>query len=181
MEQVGVRRAVRGIAALVAGAALAGCVVFGPDGVAVPGTGLASSPAAAAAADSFLGTRPEVVPTTDAESRALNARRAAAGIEPVARNAGLDAVALTHARDVVRTGTATQTLSDGTSAADRIGAVCSRTATEMIAVNVDSFAGALQQWLDRDAARREILRRQWTAFGLGHEGPVWVLTLAAVC
>ncbi|MBT8412023.1 MAG: CAP domain-containing protein [Octadecabacter sp.] len=104
-------------------------------------------------------------------------------LRPLGHNPQLQAAAQAHADDLLQSGQFSHTGSDGSSAADRVGAT-SYTAcvsAENIAQGPTDVRGAIAQWMESPAHRDNILNAQVTQFGFGQASDIWVLVLARPC
>ncbi|PXW69065.1 hypothetical protein C7964_103579 [Loktanella sp. PT4BL] len=116
----------------------------------------------------------------------LNLFRARQGLAPLQANPALTRAAQAHAEDMARRGYFSHQAPNGPNGRSfvqraRAGGCAMRSGAENIASGQRSQAEVLTDWQNSRGHRRNLLGRNYTQYGLGRSGNVWVLKLAASC
>ncbi|KQI72401.1 hypothetical protein AN191_07990 [Loktanella sp. 5RATIMAR09] len=116
----------------------------------------------------------------------MNAFRARQGLGPLQANPALTRAAQAHARDMARRGYFSHQAPNGPHGRTfvqraRAGGCAMRSGAENIASGQRSQAEVLTTWQNSRGHRRNMLGRNYTQYGLGRAGNIWVLKLAASC
>jgi uncharacterized protein YkwD len=116
----------------------------------------------------------------------INAFRAGQGLDPLQPNTALTRAAQRHADDMSVRGYfshASPGGPDGDNFAERARAsgCAMRNGAENIATGQQTEGAALVAWQNSAGHRRNMLVRNYTQYGLGRAGDLWVLKLAASC
>lgn len=115
--------------------------------------------------------------------RQFAALRTAQGLQPLRSNAGLDAVALAHSRDMAAQGYLAHVNKSGRNAQARVRAagVTNCGIGENIAQGQDSVEEVVAAWLASPGHRRNMLNRNYESYGIGRQGDTWTLVFALPC
>lgn len=152
-----------------------------PDADADAAVTAADTPAAEPAAEP---TPPQPPPPPATVPEAINAARAARGLDPLARDHLLDVAAGRHLRDMLITGFYGHRSSDGATLPDRVNAVgfCFRRLVENLARGDDRPERVIRQWtVDSAEDRRNLMIPEADSFGLAGSQETWVLVIAQRC
>lgn len=137
---------------------------------------LALAPATTAIADATSQV-------TSSALQRLASQRVLAGLNPLQRNARLDAAARAHAQWIARTGRYGHSGQGGSTHADRARAAgyCYRALAENIAWGIPSSDQVVEGWLNSPGHRRNILTPQLREYGLAGADGYWVMVIGQSC
>lgn len=126
------------------------------------------------------------VPSSATFTQMLNGFRAAQGLGPVRSNPALTRAAQAHAEDMLARNYFSHRAPNGpngeTFAQRAASAGCAiQSGAENIAFGQSSEAEVFTGWQNSSGHRRNMLGPDYTSFGLGLAGDIWVLKLSSGC
>lgn len=122
-------------------------------------------------------------PAIQSFDRQFKAVRATQGLSALRSNAGLDAVALAHSKDMLANGYLAHADRSGRRAQGRARAagVTNCGIGENIAQGQGSVEEVVAAWMASPGHRRNMLNSDYVSYGIGRVGDTWTLVFALSC